>query len=294
MQNSFSLNDLYARYAAGSLKKKELEGEIFKSIQENINHFGLVGWNKEDSDDYLSSLYIRISRAINTYQEAGSSFETYISAMIRLTAKEYRSRKLRDYLEENAVWITQLSDMYVCEDEMEYNDQLTAETKAPEKLKNPRQLLILLLKCSNHVSTDFLEKISPKLDIEPESLSTMIEHLKRQRDKREMEITSLREKINLQFYRCILLEKRLRLMAENSIGAQRLKKKLEQGRNRLLKIRKQIAYRRLDPSNSQIAKLLGISKGTVDSVLYNLRVQGTMQDAAQGAPYPVTDPEQFQ
>jgi len=294
MQNSLSLNDLYARYVSGLLKKKELEGEIFKSIQENVGRFGLVGWNKQDSDDYLSTLYLRISRAINTYQEAGSSFETYINAMVRLTAKEFRSRQIRSYLEENAVWITQLPDMYACESEMEYNDHTAAITKDPERLKNPRQLLILLLKCSNHVTTDFLEKISPKLGIEPESLSTLISHLRGQRERREMEIAALREKINLQFYRCILLEKRLRLMAENSIGAQRLKKKLEQGRNRLLKIRKQIAYRRLDPSNSQIAKLLGISKGTVDSVLYNLRVQGTMQDAAQGAPYPVTDPEQFQ
>jgi DNA-directed RNA polymerase specialized sigma24 family protein len=289
MQNSFSLNELYVRYTDGLLKKKELEGEIFKSIQENINRYGLVGWTKQDSDDYLSSLYLRISRAINTYQETGSSFETYINSMVRLTAKEYRSRQIRSYLEENAVWITQLPDMYVCENDVEYNDH-AAETKPPEKFKNPRQLLILLLKCSNHVTSDFLERISPRLGIEPESLSTLINHLKRQREKREMEITLLREKINLQFYRCILLEKRLRLMAENSVGAQRLRKKLEQGRNRLIRIRKQIAYKRFDPSNAQIAKLLGISKGTVDSVLYNLRMQG----AAQGAPYPVTDPEDSQ
>ena len=290
MQNSLSLNDLYERYASGLLKKKELEGEIFKSIQENVNRFGMVGWNKQDSDDYLSTLYLRISRAINTYQETGSSFETYINAMVRLTAKEFRSRQIRSYLEENAVWITQLPDMYVCEREIEYDDQSAEKTKNQEKLKNPRQLLILLLKCSNHVTTDFLEKISPRLGIEPKSLSTLISHLKGQRERHDTEIAALREKINLQFYRCILLEKRLRLMAESSIGAQRLRKKLEQGRNRLKKIRRQIAYRRLDPSNSQIAKLLGISKGTVDSVLYNLKAQG----AAQGAPYPATDPENFQ
>ena len=271
MQNSFSLNDLYTRYAAGLLKKKEFEGAIFKSIQENVRRFGLVGWNKEDSDDYISSLYQRISQAISAYQETGSSFETYIGAMVRLTAKEFRSRQMRGYLEEDAAWLTQLPDIYACESELEYHDHITPETEAPIKLNNPRQLLILILKCCSHVSTDFMEKVSPQLGIEAKVLGEMIDYLKEQRKKREMEIATLREKINRQFYHCILLEKKLQVITGDSAVAQRLKNQLEQGRDKLSKIRKRLTRRRIDPSNFQIAKLLGISKGTVDSVLYNLR-----------------------
>jgi len=68
MQNFISLNDLYADYTAGLLSKKELEGSIFKTIRENVHCFGLVGWNREDSDDYISSLYQRISRSIDAYR----------------------------------------------------------------------------------------------------------------------------------------------------------------------------------------------------------------------------------
>ena len=276
MQNTFSLNDLYARYAGGLLKKQELETEIFKSIQENTHRFGLVGWNKEDSDDYISSLYLRISRAINTYQETGSSFETYIGAMVRLAAKEFRSRQMRGYLEEDAAWITQLPDAYACETELEYHEQITSDTEAPRKLKNPRQLLILILKCCSHVSTDFLEKVSPQLGIETKVLSEMIGYLKEQRKKREMELATLREKINRQFYRCILLEKKLQVMTMDNAAVQKIKKQLEQGRDKLSKIRRRLTRRRIEPSNFQIAKLLGISKGTVDSVLYNLRIRGAL------------------
>jgi RNA polymerase sigma factor (sigma-70 family) len=286
MQNLFMLNGLYADYAAGLLNKKDLEGSIFRTIRENVHCFGLVGWNREDSDDYVSSLYPRISRAIDTYQETGASFESYIGSMVRLTAREYRSRKMRDYCEETAAWIAHLPEMYVCENEIEYDEQTAAEAEGSIKLTTPRQLLILILKCSNHVSADLLEKIAPKLGISSDVLNEMINHLKRQYEKRAMDIITLRERINSQFYRCILYEKKLQTLMPDSTPAQRLRKKLKTGRIRLEKTRHHLARMRHDPSNSQIAKLLGISKGTVDSVLYNLR--------AQGAAYPVTDPEQFQ
>ena len=274
MQHLFSLNDLYTNYAAGLLKKEDFESAIFRTLQEDIQRFGLVGWNREDSDDYLSSLYLRISRAINAYQEQGASFESYIGSLVRLTAKEYRSRQVRGYLEETAAWITQIPEMHVCENELEYNEYATGETESQAKLKNPRQLLILLLKCCNHVSPDFLERVSPKLGIEPEELDSMIGCLKEQWEKREMDIMLMRERINRQFYRCILLEKKLKAMQEDSIAAQRLQKQLEQRRGRLMRARRRLARVRRTPSNHQIAKLLGLAKSTVDTVLYNLKMQG--------------------
>jgi len=285
MQSLCALNELYADYAAGLLNKKDFEGSIFKTIQENVHCFGLVGWTREDSDDYISSLYSRISRAIDAYQETGSSFETYIGSMVRLTAREYRSRQMHVYCEEAAAWIAHLPEMYVCENEIEYDEHAT-ETEASIQLNNPRQLLILILKCSNHISVDFMEKISPQLGLELDALKAMIDNLKRQQEKRVMDILALREKINNQFYRCILYEKKLQSLMPDCALAQRLKKQLKTGRRRLEKTRRQLAHSRIDPSNSMIANLLGISKGTVDSVLYKLRLQG--------AAYPITDPEQFQ
>jgi len=57
-----------------------------------------------------------------------------------------------------------------------------------------------------------------------------------------------------------------------------VKVRLERGRERLANLRERLAKRLPDPSNSQIAKLLGISKGTVDSVLYRLKVLGNKDD----------------
>jgi len=267
MQNTIQLNGLFADYSAGLLEKRKLEGEIFKAIKEDVRR--LNNWNRADNDDYLSWLYPRISQAIGAYRETGSSFETYIGSIVRMTAKEYRSRKIRTYLAESAAWISMSPDMYTYEDSPEY---VCIEEASGPKPDNPRQVLILLLKCCYYISDDFLERAAPRLGISPEELNGMVSFLRKLREKRERCNALLQEKANYQFCRCIFYEKRLRALPENSITAQRIRDRLKRGRDRLVSIRKRLAKRLPDPSNNQIAKLLGISKGTVDSVLYRLKL----------------------
>jgi len=274
MQNLLTLNELYARYTDGLLTRESFEVAIFRIIKKNMHPLGLSGWNREERDDFISSLYPRISRAIDRYEETGSSFEVYINTLVRLTAKEYCINAARSYVKETAAWITQIPDMYVYENEAEYDDRFESETEdaeKPVKLKNPRQLLILILKCCNYVTADFLEKVSPQLGIKPETLNAMIDRLKKQREERIMEFSLMRERAGNQLYRCIFYQKELEALTENNIIAQRLKKRLEHGRIRLKRMRRRMARARLDPSNLQIAKLLGLSKSTVDTVLFNLR-----------------------
>jgi hypothetical protein len=277
MQNTVTLNELYENYSAGLLKKDDFETAIFKALQDDICRRNMTGMNREDYDDFISWLYFRLGRAINSYRETGSSFEKYIASMIRLTAKEYKSRQVRDYFAESAAWITQLPEMNVHEEAPEYNEFGALDIKEAadlsEILKSPRQLLILILKCCTYISSDFLEKIIPKLDISPAALSGMIGNLKEQRKKRELEAKLLRERVNCWFYRCILYEKKLKAMAEGCNAAGNIKVRLERGRARLNKMRNQLAKIRLDPSNYQIARLLGISKGAVDAVLYKVKAR---------------------
>jgi len=266
MQNTVSLNGLFADYTAGLLEKKKLEGEIFKTIKDNMLRF--PNWDISDNDEYLSWLYPRINRAIAAYRETGSTFEKYIGSLVRMTAKEYRSRKARANMAERAALTTMLSDMYACEDAPDYacfekEDRLDAI--------QPRQLLILILKCCVYVSDDFISRATSLLGIRPEELDRMVTHLRKFREKRERSNASLREKANFQFYRCIYYEKRLSLMPENSIAAQRIRTRLERGRVRLVKLRERLAKRIPGPPNCEIAKLLGLSKGTIDAVLYRLR-----------------------
>jgi RNA polymerase sigma factor (sigma-70 family) len=273
MRNTIPLNGLFADYSAGLIEKRKLEGEILKSIKEDVLH--LNNWDREDNDDFLSWLYPRVSQAIGTYRETGASFETYISSMVRMTAKEFRSTKFRNYLTESAAWMSVFPEMYAFEEPPEY--ALTEEKTMP-LTSTPRQLLILLLKCCFYVSGDFIEKAAPRLGVRPEELSNMVFLLKSLREKREKRNALLQEKANYQFCRCMYYEKRLKDLPENCIAAQRIRDRLKRGWDRLVNLRKRIARRLPDPSNRQIAKILGLSKGTVDSVLFRLKSQINRDD----------------
>jgi DNA-directed RNA polymerase specialized sigma24 family protein len=267
MQSTIPLNGFFTDYSDGLLEKRELEGEIFKAIKEDMRR--LSNWDSADNDDYLSWLYPRISHAIDAYRETGSSFESYIGSLVRMTAKEFRSRKFHSFLAESAALMSVSQDMYTYEYFPEY---ACIEEAVDPRPCNPRQILILILKCCCYVSGDFLEKAAPVLGISPEKLNDMVSSLRKLREKRERYNEYLQEKANYQFCRCIYYEKRLKSLPENCITAQRIRDRLERGRERLANLRKRLAQRLPDPSNLQIAQLLGISKGTVDSVLYRLKL----------------------
>jgi DNA-binding CsgD family transcriptional regulator len=269
MQELICLNDLYRQYTLGNLDKKKFEGLIFKSVMDNYEKFHLYDWDKDECIDYLCWLYPRLSRAIDNYRETGASFENYIYAMIRWSAKEYRFRLADHFTTEYAAWMLHVEDMQVREIEPEYDEENSGTKQIPPS--NPRQLLILLLKCYYFVSDDFLDRIVPLLGMEKEQLCQMIEKLRIMRVKREDEIFYLRERIYCQFYRCITFEKRLNAVEESSAHYAKMQSRIKRARERLETMRNRLSRIRLEPTNRQIAEILGISKNSVDSHFHALK-----------------------
>jgi hypothetical protein len=99
----------------------------------------------------------------------------------------------------------------------------------------------------------------------------MVNSLKEQVERRELEAAAMREKINHQFINCVIIEKKLQLENENTVVIERLMKHLEMGKKRQKTLRMRLARKNISPSNAQIANLLGITKSTVDSSIYNLK-----------------------
>jgi hypothetical protein len=271
MRNLLPLNDLFEQYSGGHLKKKQFEGLIFESILKNHQRFHLYDWKRDDYVDYICWLYPRISRAIDNYRETGSSFDAYISALIRWSAKEYRFRLADHHVTESTAWTLRSSEMQVHSSEPEY---LNSNSNSNSKLKpvtNPRQILMLLLKSYYFVSDDFLDRIAPSLGMEKDKLHLIVNNLRNLRTRREEEIRSLRERIHCQFYRCITFEKRLCAVPEDSAHYAKMKSRLARARLRLVAMRKRLTGIRLGATNRQIAEVLGIPKGTVDSNMSALR-----------------------
>ena len=261
------LNKLLDDYLHGRIHRKEMEGKLFMYIKNHPRRFSISLFKIDTRDDFISWLYPRLTRAIDRYVDQGSCFDAYITTMVRLSAKEYWMRKKEHHIIEKTWWNAKALEMEVMEEEPEYLD-----TKpVPKKVSNPRQVLMLLLKSYYFLSDDHLERLAPALGLDKEELYQMVDKLRVIRVQREEIINGLKERIHGQFYRCLAFEKRMQAAPYLSAHWFKMKHCLENGRKRLTSMRKRLSIMRIEASNKQVAKIMGVKKGTIDSNLFEVR-----------------------
>jgi hypothetical protein len=270
MRQSSSLDELFMAYKAGTLEKRDLEGLIFKTIITNKQHFHIVGRNDEHCMDFLCWLYPRLSRAIDTYKNVGSSFDSYIISLIRWSMREYHTREAKRYMTEYACWEARTEELAACEPEPEYMEP-SRKPKPLDIVPNPRQVLILLLKSYYFVSDDFISRVAPALGLEKERLKELVDELRKQRQIKDEELRSFQERLHCQYFRCIAYARRLHALSEGSACYERLKLQLARAKARYKRMKARFVSTCREPSNRQIADVLGVPKGTVDSNLYTLK-----------------------
>jgi hypothetical protein len=267
MQDQLPLNDLFQQFKSGTLDREQFEGLVFQYIQGHYYDLHLVTWNKEDCTEFLCWLYPRISKAIDKYRNTGSTFDAYIGSLIRWSAKEYRSRLVDHRIVERTCWKARAADQMVCSEEPEYLDAVPKH----RPVANPRQILILLLKSYYLLSDEFIARAAPVIGVDPDEINGLLDRLREMRQAQDTAIRSLRERVYSQYYRCLAYEKRYLSSPEDSAHKERMRQYMETGRKRLTNMRRRLKHMKADASNSQIAQLLGVPKGTVDANLYTVK-----------------------
>jgi hypothetical protein len=270
MQEHLPLDSYLAQFNEGGISKKELEGFIFEFILENYRNFYLNDWKEDECVDFLSWLYPRIGRTIDNYRYAGSSFTAYIGSLVRYSAREFRNTEKEHRLIEQTYWGAAVEDMFARSPEPDY----LAET-APEKpfrpVANPRQALILLLKSYSFISDDFIARAAPAIGMSKETLMQMIENLRAVRFEQDLGIRSLQERIYGQYFRCRTFEQRRDASPEGSRRYFIMQRKLERAEKRLKNMKKTLKAIKNGASNRQVAGILGVPKGTIDSSIYAVK-----------------------
>jgi DNA-directed RNA polymerase specialized sigma subunit len=250
------------------MSRETLEEKIFMYIQKNPRHFFIGRYAEDSRDDFISWLYPRLSKAVDRYNDQGASFDTFITTLIYLSAREYGMRKKEHRITEKSWWDAKAQEMTVCEEE---EPQYSEEIHTPAKVSNPRQVLMLLLKTYYYIPDTRLAQLAPALGLEKEELYRMVDELRVLRLQREETINTMKERIHSQFYRCLAFEKRLKAASPNSAHWYKMKRCVEISQKRLISMRKRIQTIRMEATNEEIAQVLGIAKGTVDSNLYLIR-----------------------
>lgn len=276
------LDSFLHEYREKKLRKKELEGIIFEYILKNSSRFRLHRWPKDECIDFLCWLYPRIGRAIDKYRNTGSSFDAYVAAMIRWASREYIQMEVSHRITEQTYWNIYSQEMAVCEHEPAYGSGAV-----PFKpVNNPRQALMLLLKSYYFISDDFIDRAAPAVGMTKERLKRLIEQLRNMRVHRDEAIKDTQERIYTLYYRCISFERRMNAAPAGSARKEKLKIRLERSRKQLASMRKRFGRMRTGPTNLQVAQVLGLPKGTIDSGLFAIKAKSGY---AAGDEKPFTD-----
>jgi DNA-directed RNA polymerase specialized sigma24 family protein len=273
MQRLSSLSEIHSEFILGRMNRKTLEGLIFQYLLDNFERYRMFSGDRDMWIDFISWLYSRLSRAIDYYKETGSSFDAYISTIIQWSYKEYRTREAEHYTTEFACWKARAEEMAVSSTEAEYY----AEPESNPKMLFPlvdikhKHILILILKSYYFLTDDFLNRVAITIKINKGELRKMIDKLHQVRSRREEKIQQFRNRIHSQYYRCLAFEKRLSSAQEGTAKYEKLKCCLQRARKRYSSMKKRIQGIRMDATNQQVADILNIPRGTVDSALHSIR-----------------------
>ena len=270
------LNAIYEQYINKAISRCKLEGSIYNYYLFNQEKTCLSHWKTDEYEDFVSWFYPRLRESIDKYVDIGYSFEAFLNKVFFIASKEYKVLTVTGNVTEYSTWCARIPDLYVYEESPEYHfdnrEEIITNLICDKKAKkNSRRILALLVKCYNYISDDFIDKVAPMIEIEKEELKSMMDNIRRIRQKKDDEIYYLKERMFCQFYRCKVYEKKLSLMKENTVIHNKINRQLVNARRRLDKLRDRLSLVRKDATNSQVAEAIGIQKGTVDSCLFKLK-----------------------
>ncbi|MDR0313769.1 MAG: hypothetical protein LBI14_09225 [Treponema sp.] len=304
MQKPTTLTELRSEYINGRMGRKTFEGHVFQYLLKNFDRYRLFKGEKERWGDYVSWLYPRLSRAIDYYKERGANFDTYIGTIVQWSSREYKIREAEHRATEYACWKARAEEMQTCCPEPDYSweipiideisdedtqheislykespgnhalpDESVTKIKASiaQKKITPRQILVLVLKSYYFITDDFLCQIAAITGMDKKELRSLIDELHLLRSEREAHIRELQDRIHSQYYRCLAFQNRLSAVFPGTARHTKLTNNVDRAWKRFYAMRKRLSGIRVDATNQQIASLLKIPKGTVDSTLYNVR-----------------------
>lgn len=263
------LSSIYRLFKAGVINARELENRVFNYISESRNReFGLFFRNRCERIDFLGEFFPRLRRAIERYNSDWATFDAYIATTLRYAYREYRALAKRQQILQCVGF-----DESVREPETDAAAPETADGDEPQdepqpdpfRIGSPQHALIILLKSYYFVTDGLIAKAAPAIGLDADVLAGMVDRLHGLRLKKEEHRKRLANAVHCQYYRNLFYERRLAFQYKDTEAYDRFSMRLDRGRQRLERLRVRLRALRMEATNAEVAALLGIPKGTVDS-----------------------------
>lgn len=270
-----NLEESYNYYQEGLVSFKELKREVLEYSYSIASRDKYI-----EAGDFILIMIPKVEQIIMEFNPQLSKFINYLNRHIKWLIlqcnKEYI--KKRDKTEAfHYHEVAKYKENLVCKESTPVY-RVTTDMESFLKLKKGeitsnsmrRRILILSLKNSRLLSDDLIEELSKLLGCTREWLIEKKEYLNRLGESRLKNREYLQERCNRLFIDITKDQEKI-LKCHTLEEKQEILLKLEEKRERLHRLQETLTNRSYGPKNEDIAKLLDIPKGTVDSSLFYIK-----------------------
>jgi RNA polymerase sigma factor (sigma-70 family) len=235
-----------------------------------------MGWDEDACGDFYVFIHPRLIRLVDRFRDQGKPFESYLWAVLGWQLRNFaRERKRSERSWQVSLRFGQ-GDL-VASDRDEVGESDAQPLRAFARLgavirsgADRRNFLFLVLKCSRALDEETARPLASIAGVTSEALLSLASALREMRLSREQRLETLRCRRNKAYAQSRLLETELQVeTAPERIES--LEKCLLRTRRRVRSAASRMARVGISPTNLEIARILGVPKGTVDSGLYWLK-----------------------
>ena len=243
--------------------------------------------SEEDCAEFYLSFHRRIKRLVDRYRYVGRNFETYLHSCLCWHMKSFIRRRICANRREKML----LQEGYFTLDSYRRDSEFRetspgffpevppcnkigpfalSDRGLPKKQSELKQIILLALKSTKDLNDTSIEKLSVVSGIHRDLFFHFIEVLRLTMCRRTDRIRRLQDRRTRNFFRilCLLEERNHCSRQERILG---LDFRIQQERLRFEKAGNDLSRVPKSPPHREIARILGIPKGSVDSCFYYLK-----------------------
>ena len=242
-----------------------------------------LGWDEDDASDFFCSYFPKIRGLVDRFRFTGKPFEAYLSTCIRWQLKTFAARNAARKVQ-NQMIRHEYCDWYetrthaaeeVLEDEKPYGSMVRkilriGKNGVIESKPHSQRLTYLILRNSMQIDDAILHKTANLTGTDEDELLGCVTELRQRLNKKMLIYGNLINRRNRAHVRIQLLHGLLAQETDDDRRAQYVHE-LTKEQSRFEKITREIGIISLVPTHKDIAEVMDVPKGSVDSGLYYLK-----------------------
>ena len=229
-----------------------------------------MGWDEDACGEFYVFIHPRLIRLLDRFRDQGKPFESYLGAVLTWQLRNFARERKRS----ERAWNVSLR---LQTDEEGPEQPCTQWLRAPDAFArlirsdaDRRNFLFLVLKCSCAIDIEDAASLAEIAKVDEKRLLDLVSVLKGMRNRREIRLETFRCRRNKAFSQARLLEMEMKVEMD-PLRNETLRAGMSRARRRMRLAMTRMARVGLAPTNREIASVLGVPKGTVDSGLYWLK-----------------------